>query len=140
MLSMSTRAIRPKAAPNRMVSGTIVRCPRRDRSSMEGGDRRARPADEVGHDPGHEAGKEHRVLDAPEVEDLDAEEGARDRRAEHRGEPGPDPADDQATPVLVVEPEDVGEEARDGGADLGARPLLADRAAEGEGEAPWRGA
>ena len=101
---------------------------------VEGRDRGARPADEVGHDAGHEAGEEHRVLDPAEVEDLDAEEGARDRRAEHRGEPGPDPADHEATPVLVVEPEDVGEEARDRGADLRARPLLADRAAEGERE------
>ena len=56
--------------------------------------------------PGDEAREEHRVVDPPEVEHLDAEEGARDRRAEDRREPGADAADHEAAPVLVVEPEE----------------------------------
>ena len=82
--------------------------------------------------PDTRQGKRTGVLDPAEVEHLDPEEGAGDRRAEDGREAGADAADHEAPAVLVVEPQDVGEEARDRRADLGAGPLLPDRPAEGE--------
>ena len=134
MLSISTSAISPKTAPKSDRQRHDRPVSQQRQVLVEDGHRGAHSADEVGHDAGHEAGKQHRVLDASEVEDLDAEERARHRRAEHRGEPGADAADHETAPVLVVEPEHVGKEAGDRGADLRARALLADRAAEGERE------
>src|SRR5204863_7438246 len=101
-------------------------------SLRERGHGRAHAADEVPDDAGEEARKEDRVLDAPEVEDLDAEERARDRRAEDGGEAGADAAGDGAPAVLVGEPQHVREEARERGPDLRARPLFPDGAAERE--------
>ena len=67
------------------------------------GDRRPHAADEVRDDAGDEARKEDRVFDPAQIEDLDPEEGAGDRRSEDGGEASADPADDQPPPVLVVQ-------------------------------------
>ena len=48
--------------------------------------------------------------------------------------PAADAADDQPPPILVVQAEDVGEEARDRRSDLGARPFFPDGASERERE------
>ncbi len=81
-------------------------------------------------DAGHQRGKDHRVIDPSEIEHFDPEERSGDRRAEHRRETGADPANHQPPPVLVAKAQDVGEQTRQGGANLRGRPLLADGAAK----------
>ncbi len=100
----------------------------------EGGHGRGNSAHEVGDDAGDQAREEDGILDAPEVEDLDSEEGAGDRRSEHGGEAGADPADHEAAPILVFQLQGVGKKTRDRRADLGARAFLPHRASEGQGE------
>lgn len=53
-----------------------------DERVVEGGGGRPHAGDEVSHDPGNQTRKEQRVFEMSEVENLDAEEGARDRGAE----------------------------------------------------------
>ena len=59
---------------------------------------------EVGDDAGHQAREEDGVFDAPEIQDLDAEERAGDGRPEHGGETSADSADHQAPTILVLQP------------------------------------
>ena len=93
---------------------------------------RPRAADEVRDDAGHETREKDGVLDPPEVEHLDPEEGAGDRCPEDGREAAADAADHEAATVLVVQAEDIREQARNRGPDLGARSFLPDRASEGE--------
>ena len=106
--------------------------PERAEPLEKGGHGRLDPAHEVRDDAGHEAWEENRVLDPSEVEHLDPEKRPGDRRPEDRREAAADSADHETAAVLVVQPQHVREETRDRGPDLGAGPLLADRASEGE--------
>ena len=99
---------------------------------QESGHRGPNAADEMGDDSRNDARKKHGVFDPPEVENLDAEERAGDRSSEDGREAGADAADHETAAVRVVQPEKVGEQARDRGSDLGAGPFLADRASERE--------
>ena len=84
--------------------------------------------------PATSAGKDHRVIDPAQIEHFDAEQGSRNRRAEHRGEASADPTNHQPPPVLVAKAQDIGEQAGQGGADLRGRSLLADRSAKRQGD------
>ena len=104
-----------------------------EEDSAEGGDRRQGRV-EVGDPQGrrhlvpddtrHEGRKEDAVAERAHEEHFHAEDGTGNGCPEDGGEAGADPADDQPPPVLVVEPEDVGEERRQARPDLRARALL----------------
>ena len=97
---------------------------------MKGWKRWPDTADKMRHDAGHECGKNDGVVDPSEIQHLDAEERARHRRAEDRGEAGADAADHEPAPILVAQTEDVGEQAREGGANLRGGTLFAHRTAK----------
>ena len=80
--------------------------------------------------PATSAGKMTRVVDPSEIQHFNAEERSGNRRAEDRREAGADAANHQSTPVLVAQAQDVREQARQGGANLRRRALLADGSAK----------
>src|SRR5712691_9471814 len=59
---------------------------------------------DVGDDAGHQAGEEDGVFDAPQIQDLDAEERAGHGRPEHGSEASANSANHQAPTILVLQP------------------------------------
>ena len=133
MASMSSSATSPKTAPKTIDEPTISNCPIH-RAPREPRERRLHSASEVPDDPDHQGGEDEGVVDPAQIEHFDPEERAGDGRPEHRREAGGDAADHEPPSVLIVEAQDIREQAGDRGADLGRGTFLPDRAAEGEGE------
>ena len=88
----------------------------------------------MAHDSRDHGGKDHGVIEPAQIQHLDTEERPRNRGTEHRREPRADAADDEAAPVVVAQPHDIGEETGERRADLRSRTLLAHRPAEREGD------
>ncbi|KAI1697408.1 hypothetical protein Ddc_19721 [Ditylenchus destructor] len=112
------------------------------RAQRPGGDRRDRArrvmdvmhapqrGDLVGHDGGDHAGQQRVVAQAADGEHLQPEDGARERRAEHRGEARADAGHQQDAAVLGAQLEDVGELVRQRAAHLHGGAFAPDRRAK----------
>src|SRR5262245_45893760 len=71
---------------------------------LEGGEWRADAAGQVANDSCDERGKDDRVVDPAEIQNLNSEQGAGYRRAEHGGETGADSTNDQPTAIFRAQP------------------------------------
>jgi hypothetical protein len=122
---MSSSVIRPNSAPHASTIRMVFTWRVSAKGACSDGNGGCTPHTRCATIPDKRR-KNHGVIDAPEIEHFDPEQRSRCRRAEHRREAGADPANHQPPPILVAKAQDVGEQTRQGGANLRGRSLFTD--------------